>query len=172
MCRSADASENKQRHRPCHCQYRRNIETIHKYKSCRSHGSFFIFLLSSPIIIGTKKLPLPQIPPSPTVHHGLPRDRNRIRHQGSQAVRFTRLTWRSPIDRINRWQSFHKEEFKLKTFKEDDVDIAIDACGVCGSDVHCEMFDTNGRTTANTISYHWRLGRDSPSSLCRTRNHR
>ncbi|THW12843.1 NADPH-dependent medium chain alcohol dehydrogenase [Aureobasidium pullulans] len=35
-----------------------------------------------------------------------------------------------------KWQSFHKEEFKLKTFKEDDVDIAIDACGVCGSDVH------------------------------------
>ena len=43
------------------------------------------------------------------------------------------------FDPNDRWQSFSKEEFKLKTFKEDDVDIAIDAGGVCGSDVHCEM---------------------------------
>lgn len=45
------------------------------------------------------------------------------------------------IDLSHRWQSFHKEEFKLKTFEEDDVDIAIDACGVCGSDVHCTTSD-------------------------------
>jgi len=46
-----------------------------------------------------------------------------------------------PVDSSHRWQSFHKEEFKLKTFEEDDVDIAIDACGVCGSDVHCKILD-------------------------------
>jgi len=34
------------------------------------------------------------------------------------------------------WSSFHKQEFKLKPFEDHDVDIAIDACGVCGSDVH------------------------------------
>ncbi len=27
-------------------------------------------------------------------------------------------------------------QFKLKPFEEHDVDVAIDACGVCGSDVH------------------------------------
>ncbi|KAF1350195.1 NADPH-dependent medium chain alcohol dehydrogenase [Delphinella strobiligena] len=35
-----------------------------------------------------------------------------------------------------KWKTFTKEEFKLKKFEEHDVDIAIDACGVCGSDVH------------------------------------
>lgn len=34
------------------------------------------------------------------------------------------------------WQTFHKEEFKVKPFGEWDIDIAVDACGVCGSDVH------------------------------------
>ena len=48
----------------------------------------------------------------------------------------------------DRWQSFHKEEFKLKTFKEDDVDIAIDACGVCGSDVHCKDLQRVGIMTS------------------------
>lgn len=28
------------------------------------------------------------------------------------------------------------EQIKLKPFEDDDIDIAIDACGVCGSDVH------------------------------------
>jgi len=34
------------------------------------------------------------------------------------------------------WSTFHKQEFKLKPFEDHDIDIAIDACGVCGSDVH------------------------------------
>ncbi|KAF1808541.1 NADPH-dependent medium chain alcohol dehydrogenase [Eremomyces bilateralis CBS 781.70] len=34
------------------------------------------------------------------------------------------------------WSTFKKGEFKLKPFEAHDVDIAIDACGVCGSDVH------------------------------------
>lgn len=34
------------------------------------------------------------------------------------------------------WKSFHKEEFKLKPFEDRDIDIAIECCGVCGSDVH------------------------------------
>lgn len=34
------------------------------------------------------------------------------------------------------WQTFKKQEFKLKPFEDRDIDIAIDACGVCGSDVH------------------------------------
>ena len=29
-----------------------------------------------------------------------------------------------------------RRQFKLKPFEERDVDVAIDACGVCGSDVH------------------------------------
>ncbi|KJX94890.1 NADP-dependent alcohol dehydrogenase like protein [Zymoseptoria brevis] len=35
-----------------------------------------------------------------------------------------------------KWQEFHKEEFKLKPFEDRDIDIAIECCGVCGSDVH------------------------------------
>lgn len=34
------------------------------------------------------------------------------------------------------WSTFKKGEFKLKPFEDHDIDIAIDACGVCGSDVH------------------------------------
>lgn len=37
---------------------------------------------------------------------------------------------------FENWSTFKKAEYKLKPFEEDDVDIAIDACGVCGSDVH------------------------------------
>ncbi|KAF2233301.1 GroES-like protein [Viridothelium virens] len=34
------------------------------------------------------------------------------------------------------WTDFKKGEFKLKPFEDRDIDVAIDACGVCGSDVH------------------------------------
>ncbi|KAI9728035.1 MAG: hypothetical protein M1834_007849 [Cirrosporium novae-zelandiae] len=36
----------------------------------------------------------------------------------------------------DQWSTFTKEEFKPKPFESHDIDIAIDACGVCGSDVH------------------------------------
>jgi hypothetical protein len=100
-----------------------------------------------------------QISRSLIFHHGLPRDRYWIRCQGSQAVRYPSPDRRTAIDTGNRWQSFHKEEFKLKTFEEDDVDIAIDACGVCGSDVHCKIWKIWAeQLIADTNSYHWRLG--------------
>ncbi|KAB8760582.1 hypothetical protein FH972_026574 [Carpinus fangiana] len=35
-----------------------------------------------------------------------------------------------------KWTEFKRGEFKLKTFEDHDIDIAVDACGVCGSDVH------------------------------------
>ncbi|KAG2169136.1 NADPH-dependent medium chain alcohol dehydrogenase [Aureobasidium pullulans] len=35
-----------------------------------------------------------------------------------------------------KWSDFKKGEFKLKKFEEHDVDIAIEACGVCASDLH------------------------------------
>ena len=38
------------------------------------------------------------------------------------------------MDCISR--SLPSFQFKLKPFEEYDIDIAIDACGVCGSDVH------------------------------------
>lgn len=40
------------------------------------------------------------------------------------------------INDQKKWTEFEKKEFKMKTFGDRDVDIAIDACGVCGSDVH------------------------------------
>lgn len=36
----------------------------------------------------------------------------------------------------SKWSTFKKEEFKLKPFEDRDIDIAIECCGVCGSDVH------------------------------------
>ncbi|EOD48776.1 Alcohol dehydrogenase superfamily zinc-containing [Neofusicoccum parvum] len=52
---------------------------------------------------------------------------------------------------IKNWTKFTKQEFKLKPFGDSDVDIAIDACGVCASDVH-------------TITGGW--GSDIPLPLC------
>ncbi len=34
------------------------------------------------------------------------------------------------------WLEFHKNEFDPKPFGDYDVDIQIECCGVCGSDVH------------------------------------
>ncbi|MCJ1413367.1 hypothetical protein MMC19_007472 [Ptychographa xylographoides] len=36
----------------------------------------------------------------------------------------------------DKWSDFKKQEFKPKKFEENDIDIKIEACGVCGSDVH------------------------------------
>jgi len=48
------------------------------------------------------------------------------------------------------WTTFKKESYKPKAWEDRDIDIAIDACGVCGSDVH-------------TITGGWG---DSPMPLC------
>ncbi|KAI9803434.1 MAG: hypothetical protein M1833_000953 [Piccolia ochrophora] len=40
------------------------------------------------------------------------------------------------IESTDKWSDFKKQEFKPKPFEEYDIDIAIIACGVCGSDVH------------------------------------
>ncbi|KAF2639310.1 GroES-like protein [Massarina eburnea CBS 473.64] len=37
---------------------------------------------------------------------------------------------------IKKWSEFTRKDLPLKKFEEDDVDVAIDACGVCASDVH------------------------------------
>ena len=34
------------------------------------------------------------------------------------------------------WTQFHKQEFDVKPFGEHDIDIKIEACGVCASDLH------------------------------------
>lgn len=52
---------------------------------------------------------------------------------------------------IKNWSNFTRKELPLKKFEEHDVDIAIDACGVCASDVH-------------TISGGW--GESIPLPLC------
>ncbi|PSK60395.1 NADP-dependent alcohol dehydrogenase 7 [Elsinoe australis] len=35
-----------------------------------------------------------------------------------------------------KYKDFKKEEFKLKPFEDRDIDIAIECCGVCASDLH------------------------------------
>ena len=35
-----------------------------------------------------------------------------------------------------KWGDFSKQEFKLKPFEDHDIDVAVECCGVCGSDVH------------------------------------
>lgn len=34
------------------------------------------------------------------------------------------------------WNKFSKQTLKLKPFGDDDIDVKIEACGVCGSDLH------------------------------------
>lgn len=52
---------------------------------------------------------------------------------------------------IKNWSTFKRQEVPLKKFEDHDVDIAIDACGVCASDLH-------------TITGGW--GEDIPLPLC------
>ncbi|KAI9754685.1 MAG: Rho GTPase [Chaenotheca gracillima] len=40
------------------------------------------------------------------------------------------------IESQKDWSTFKKQEFKPKPFGDNDVDIKIEACGVCSSDVH------------------------------------
>ncbi|KAE8343329.1 hypothetical protein BDV24DRAFT_149926 [Aspergillus arachidicola] len=40
------------------------------------------------------------------------------------------------VNSHEQWSHFQKQEFKPKPLAERDVEIAIEACGVCGSDVH------------------------------------
>ena len=40
------------------------------------------------------------------------------------------------IDDMKKWSTFKKQEFKPKQFNDNDIDIKIECCGVCGSDVH------------------------------------
>lgn len=40
------------------------------------------------------------------------------------------------INELGKYKDFKKQSFKPKTFGENDVDIKIECCGVCGSDVH------------------------------------
>ncbi|KAL9635172.1 MAG: hypothetical protein Q9164_003638 [Protoblastenia rupestris] len=40
------------------------------------------------------------------------------------------------IEDQSKWTEFKKQEFKPKKFEDRDIDIKIEACGVCGSDVH------------------------------------
>ncbi|RDW80937.1 putative cinnamyl alcohol dehydrogenase [Coleophoma crateriformis] len=40
------------------------------------------------------------------------------------------------IDNAETWTTFHKREFQPKPFEDFDVDVEIQACGICGSDIH------------------------------------
>lgn len=41
------------------------------------------------------------------------------------------------ISDVKQWSTTKKGEYTPKIFDEHDIDIKIQACGVCGSDVHC-----------------------------------
>ncbi|KZF19537.1 NADP-dependent alcohol dehydrogenase 6 [Xylona heveae TC161] len=40
------------------------------------------------------------------------------------------------IESQDKWSDFSKKEFDPKPFEDYDIDIQVEACGVCGSDVH------------------------------------
>jgi len=52
---------------------------------------------------------------------------------------------------IKNWSDFKRQEVPLKKFEDNDIDVAVEACGVCASDVH-------------TITGGW--GEDLPLPLC------
>ncbi|KAI1129785.1 alcohol dehydrogenase [Nemania abortiva] len=54
------------------------------------------------------------------------------------------------INEVGKHQDFQRQSFKPKTFGEHDIDIKIECCGVCGSDVH-------------TVTGGWG---DAPTPLC------
>jgi len=54
------------------------------------------------------------------------------------------------INELGKYKEFKKQEFKPKKFGDNDVDIKIECCGVCGSDVH-------------TITGGWG---DAPTPIC------
>jgi len=40
------------------------------------------------------------------------------------------------VDSPKTWNKFQKQELKPKPFEDNDIDVEIECCGVCGSDVH------------------------------------
>ncbi|KAI0876163.1 alcohol dehydrogenase [Hypoxylon argillaceum] len=54
------------------------------------------------------------------------------------------------INELGKYQDFRKQSFKPKKFGDHDIDIKIECCGVCGSDVH-------------TVTGGWG---DAPTPLC------
>lgn len=40
------------------------------------------------------------------------------------------------VDSAKTWNKYHKAELKPKPFEDHDIDVQIECCGVCGSDVH------------------------------------
>jgi D-arabinose 1-dehydrogenase-like Zn-dependent alcohol dehydrogenase len=40
------------------------------------------------------------------------------------------------INDMKKWSDFKKQEITPKQFNDNDIDIKIECCGVCGSDVH------------------------------------
>lgn len=40
------------------------------------------------------------------------------------------------VESAETWQDFHKNEFQPKPFGDYDVDIKVECCGVCASDLH------------------------------------
>lgn len=40
------------------------------------------------------------------------------------------------VESHEKWSDFKKQSFQPKKFEETDIDIAVECCGVCGSDVH------------------------------------
>lgn len=40
------------------------------------------------------------------------------------------------VKSADTYTTFHKQEFDVKPFEDHDVEIKIEACGVCSSDVH------------------------------------
>lgn len=40
------------------------------------------------------------------------------------------------VAKPEEWSTFHKEELKPKPFDHHDIDVEIEACSVCGSDIH------------------------------------
>jgi hypothetical protein len=40
------------------------------------------------------------------------------------------------VESAKTWTQFHKNKFAAKPFEEYDVEVAVECCGVCQSDIH------------------------------------
>lgn len=75
------------------------------------------------------------------------------------------------------WNEFKKHELKPKPFGDNDVDVQIEACGVCGSDVQVSLASPNMPLAVRLLFadapifqplYHRRLGGLRRTSLRRS----
>ena len=57
------------------------------------------------------------------------------------------------VESSQTWQDFQKNEFQPKPFGDYDVDVKIECCGICGSDLHTIRGDWGDQNFPLTVGH-------------------